>query len=183
MRSIAVAGGDSSPTPLPTRVALVATLAVTAAALAEFVRRRPEASIDPQLAAGFLWLFSALFLLRVVGQLYVRLRRPNWLPPTEEWNLTPYSLLLPAQIAILGVMAWLDVELSRGAGEAVDPRPWLGEALLVFSYVYAAGMGVRYVVRMARRPRERWFGGTIPIVFHFVLAAYVYVLGSYHASY
>jgi len=173
----------SSPTPLPTRAALVATLVITGAALAEFVRRRPEAAIDPELAAGFLGVFSTLFLLRVVGQLYVRLRRPAWLPPTEEWNLTPYRLLLPAQIGILGVMAWLDVELSRGAGTPVDPRPWLGEALLVFSYVYAGGMAVRYIVRMARRPRQRWFGGTIPIVFHCVLAAYVYVLGSYHASY
>ena len=183
MRTIAAPGDESSATPLPTKAALVATLAITSAALAEFVRRRPETAIDPELVAGFLWLFSALFLLRVVGQLYVRLRRPAWLPPTEEWNLTPYRLLLPAQIAILGVMAWLDVAFSLGEGEPVEPRPWLGEALLAFSYIYAGVMALRYVVRMTRRPSERWFGGTIPIVFHFVLASYVYVLGSYHASY
>jgi hypothetical protein len=183
MRPIAVAGDKYSATPLPTKAALVATLAVTGGALAEFVRRRPETAIDPQLAAWFLWLFSALFLLRVVGQLYVRLRRPAWLPPTEEWNLTPYRLLLPAQIAILGLMAWLDVAFSLGEGGPVDPRPWLGEALLAFSYVYAGVMALRYIARMARRPGERWFGGTIPIVFHFVLASYIYVLGSYHASY
>ena len=58
-----------------------------------------------------------------------------------------------------------------------------GEAFLAFSYVYAGVMALRYVVRMTRRPSERWFGGTIPIVFHFVLASYVFVLGSYHASY
>ena len=183
MRTVAALGEESSATPLPTKAALVATLAITSAALAEFVRRRPETAIDPQLTAWLLWLFSALFLLRVVGQLYVRLRRPAWLPPTEEWNLTPYRLLLPAQIAILGVMAWLDVAFSLGDGEPVEPRPWLGEALLAFSYIYAGVMALRYVVRMTRRPSERWFGGTIPIVFHFVLASYVFVLGSYHASY
>jgi hypothetical protein len=183
MSSLPAVAEESSSTPLFTRAALVTVLVVTGATLLEFVRRRPGADIDPQFAAGFLWLFSAVFLVRVVGQLYVRLRGPSWLPPTGEWNLTPYRLLLPAQLVILGLMAWLDTELSSGDGPRVDPRPSLGTGLLVFSYVYAGVMAVRYGVRMARRPGERWFGGAIPIVFHFVLAAYVYVLGSYHASY
>jgi hypothetical protein len=34
---------------------------------------------------------------------------------------------------------------------------------------------------MARRPEQRWFGGTVPIVFHCVLAAFLFVLGSYDA--
>jgi uncharacterized protein len=42
-------------------------------------------------------------------------------------------------------------------------------------------MAVRYAVRMARRPGERWFGGAIPIVFHCVLAAWLFVFGSFHA--
>lgn len=170
-------------TPLPTKAALVATLVVAAAAMAEFVRRRAAAAIDPQFAAGFLWLFSALFLLRVTGQLVVRLRAPNWLPPTEEWNLTPYQLLLPVQIAMLGLMAWIGIEFSRGSGAAVTPRPAVGEVVLWFAYVYAGAMALRYAVRMRRRPEARWFGGTIPIVFHWVLAAYLYVLGSFHGSY
>jgi hypothetical protein len=44
-------------------------------------------------------------------------------------------------------------------------------------------MAVRYAVRMTRRPEQRWFGGTIPIVFHWVLASVVFVYGSFHASY
>jgi hypothetical protein len=43
-------------------------------------------------------------------------------------------------------------------------------------------MAVRYVVRMGRQPDQRWFGGTIPIVFHWVLASFLFVLGSFHAS-
>jgi hypothetical protein len=53
----------------------------------------------------------------------------------------------------------------------------------VLATIYAGAMVVRYAVRMARRPEERWFGGTIPIVFHLVLASYVLVLGRFHASY
>ena len=54
--------------------------------------------------------------------------------------------------------------------------------LVACACVYAAGMAVRYAVRMARRPEQRWFGGAIPIVFHFVLASWLLVLGLYHAS-
>jgi hypothetical protein len=43
-------------------------------------------------------------------------------------------------------------------------------------------MAIRYVVRMRRRPDQRWFGGTIPIVFHFVLASYLYTLGCFYVT-
>jgi hypothetical protein len=33
---------------------------------------------------------------------------------------------------------------------------------------------------MRRRPDQRWFGGTIPIVFHWVLAAFLLVYGVYN---
>ena len=166
-----------------TELALAATLAVTIGGLEEFLRRRPEAAVSPVLAGGFLWLFSGLFLLRVGGQLVVRRRHPAWLPPMDEWNLTPYRLLLPVQLGILGLMAWIDTSVTLETGAPTHPRPALGEALTWFAYAYAAGMVVRYAVRMTRRPGERWFGGSIPIVFHLVLASYLYVLGSFHASY
>ena len=170
-------------TPLPAKVALVATVVVTALGLVEFFRRAPAEQIDPRLAGYYLWLFSVLFLVRVAGQLVVRTYAPGWLPPTEQWNLAPYHLLLPAQLVILGVMVWIDASFWDRSGPAVTPRPELGEAVLWFAGVYAAAMAVRYVVRMSRRPDQRWFGGTIPIVFHWVLASYLVVVGAYHASY
>jgi hypothetical protein len=173
----------STATPAVTRLALLATLAATGVAIAVFVTERSDTALAPSFVAPFLWLFSSLFLVRVLGQLLVRLRGPTWLPPTEEWNLSPYRLLLPAQIAILAVLAWINIAFSLGRGSPVHPHPRLGDAVLVFAYVYAGVMAVRYVIRMARQPNERWFGGTIPIVFHFVLAAYLYVFGSFHASY
>jgi hypothetical protein len=173
----------SGATPAATRLALLATLAATAVGIAVFVAERSDSQLAPGFAAPFLWLFASLFLVRVLGQLHVRLRRPAWLPPTEEWNLSPYRLLLPAQLAILALLTWIDIAFSLGHGTPVHPHPRLGQGVLVFAYVYAAVMALRYVLRMARQPNERWFGGTIPIVFHFVLAAYLYVFGSFHASY
>ena len=64
-----------------------------------------------------------------------------------------------------------------------QPHGVLGFSLIWFSYVYVGAMVIRYAVRMGRRPEQRWSGGAIPIVFHFVLAAFVHTLGSYHASY
>jgi len=171
----------SAPTPAPTKLGLVVTLAATGVATAVFVAER-SATVTPGFTAPFLWLFSFLFLVRVAGQLVVRLSRPAWLPPTDEWNLSPYRLLLPAQVGILALMAWVDISFSLGRGALVHPHRRVGGSVLAFAYVYAGVMAVRYAVRMLRTPAARWFGGTIPIVFHFVLAAYLYVFGWFHAS-
>lgn len=169
-------------TPAATRVMLVITLVVVAAGIAAFLARPSDRPLDPSVAAPLLALFTALFAARVAGQLLVRARAPGWLPPMGEWHLMPYGLLLPAQIVILALMAWIDVAFLRGVGAPVVPRPALGRSVLALSGVYAGSMVVRYAVRMTRRPAARWFGGTIPIVFHLVLAAYLYVFGRFHAS-
>jgi hypothetical protein len=44
-------------------------------------------------------------------------------------------------------------------------------------------MIVRYGIRMARRPDQRWFGGTIPIIFHSVVAAFQWTFGTFHATF
>ena len=170
-------------TPTATKAALVLTLAIAAAALLDFLVRKPAGAIEPTFVAPYLWLFTSLFAVRVIGQLVVRSRAPRWLPPMDDWNLTPYHLLLPTQVVILGVMARIDTEFSSGSGAAATGHPILGLALLGFSGAYAGGMAVRYIVRMSRRPAVRWFGGTIPIVFHWVLASYLFVVGSFDASY
>jgi hypothetical protein len=67
----------------------------------------------------------------------------------------------------------------RGAGFFVQLRPRTGNILMWLSYIYAFAMAVRYVVTMTLHPELRWFTGTIPIWFHFVLAAFLYTLGRY----
>jgi hypothetical protein len=123
-----------------------------------------------------------LFVFRVAGQLLVVKRAPAWLPPMHQWHLMPYRLLLPIQLAFIAVMALIIVSLFRGSGPLFNTNPSFGRFLIGFSVVYAAAMAVRYVMRMYRRPGERWFGGAIPIVFHFVLAAFLFTWGKYHVS-
>lgn len=137
---------------------------------------------DPVAYSYFLWAFLVLFLLRVLGQVVVVLWHPRWLPPMSQWysGLMSYRWLLPSQVVILIVMAMIAYDFSRGAGYFVAPKPSLGYGVVWFSYVYFGAMVVRYTVRMWRRPDQRWFGGTIPIFFHCVLAAFLFVFGRYH---
>jgi hypothetical protein len=169
-------------TPNATKIALLATLAFTAIALASFLRVVGD-EIDPDLAAAFLLLFGLLFCVRVLGQLLVRAKAPRWLPPTEQWNLLPYRLLLPIQVVFVAVIAAVVVDFTAGPWFFAEPNRAFGRFLIGFSAVYAGSMVVRYAIRMALRPAERWFGGTIPMVFHIVLAAFLFVWGTYGASY
>jgi len=139
---------------------------------------------DPANYSVYLWLFTILLFARVLGQLVVVLSAPKWLPPMEHWQsgLLPYPVLLAGQAVVLTLMVWISIDFSRGAGFWIEPRPRLGLAALMWSAVYATAMIVRYVIRMARRPDQRWFGGTIPIIFHCVVAAFQWTFGIYHAT-
>jgi hypothetical protein len=169
--------------PPATNAILVATLVVTVAAVVEFLRRTGADEVDPQVAGGFLALFTGLFALRVAGQIVVLLAAPGWLPPMDRWNLMPYRLLLPSQLAFLAVMCWIWISLLAERGLVAEPRQGFGLFAIAVSVVYAGSMVIRYAVRMRRRPGERWFGGAIPIVFHIVLAAFVFTYGTFNASY
>lgn len=122
-------------------------------------------------------LFAVLFLLRVAGQALVTYRKVRWLPAVEHWQsgLLPYPALLTSQVAILGTMGAMIAGVWRGVGRFAQPRPRLGRWVRAFGLVYFASMIVRYVVTMAVRPQWRWFGHTIPMAFHCVLATYLMV--------
>ena len=117
---------------------------------------------------------TVLFFGRVAGQALVAILGVAWLPPMEAWfsGYLPYSVLLPIQLSILGVQATVDWQVCRGAGWFVRRRPRAGRTLRRLSYLYALAMGVRFVVT----------GGAhlIPIVFHWVLAAYLFVLSRHY---
>jgi hypothetical protein len=136
-------------------------------------------------AALLLSLFTILLFLRVLGQIIVVLRAPRWLPPMEQWQsgLLPYPVLLAGQAVVLTLMVWISTNFARRSGVFVEPRrPDAGYIVVWCSYVYFGGMVLRYVVRMWRRPDQRWLGGTIPIVFHSIVAAFLWLVGRYHLS-
>lgn len=139
---------------------------------------------NPAAFSPYLWVFTILLFARVLGQLVVASFAPRWLPAMERWQsgLLPYPALLAGQTVVLALMVWISADFSRGGGFWIEPRPRLGLAALVWSYLYLAAMIARYAIRMLRRPDQRWAGGTIPIIFHCVVAAFQWTFGTYHAT-
>jgi hypothetical protein len=122
-------------------------------------------------SAVVLGALTALFGCRVAGQALVAFLGVTWLPPMDAWfsGLLPYRLLLPLQIVILLVQIVIDRDLWRGQGFFARPRPRAGRRLQRLAYAYALSMVVRYVITRSH---------VIPIVFHWVLAAYLLTLGA-----
>ena len=146
--------------------------------------RLPPARFGPAISQNkrlqLLWFLTVLFLLRVLGQLLVVCFQVSWLPPMSHWysGLLIYPLLLPSQLLILALQLKVNFDWSRQQGWFAQPHLRLGKAIQWFSYVYATSMVVRYGVTMTLFPERRWLGeGTIPTVFHWVLAAYLLLWG------
>jgi hypothetical protein len=132
--------------------------------------------------AVVLLVMTVLFTLRVAGQALVAFFHVQFLPPMEQWysGLLPYPILLPIQLLLIVIMSKIIADFARGVGWFTIPRKRLGLILEWLSYLYAGSMILRYTLTMAWHPERRWFGGTIPIWFHILLAGFLYTLGHYH---
>lgn len=135
---------------------------------------------DPAPYVAILSVLFALFVARVVGQILAATTRPRWLPPMSRWysGVMPYRYLLPSQVLITVLMAAMIVGVSGKMGALGARRESLGLIALLASYVYAAGMVWRAVHRAVQPPERR--GVVIPILFHLVLAVFLFVYGSWH---
>ena len=134
--------------------------------------------------SAFLWVCTALLTARVLGQLIVAIAAPRWLPPMEAWQsgLVPYPALVASQAVVVTLMVWISIDLSAGGGFWSRPMPILGGVVLAWSGLYFGAMIVRYGRRMVLRPDQRWFGGTIPIVFHSIVAAFQFAFACYQVA-
>lgn len=127
-------------------------------------------------------LIATLFAGRVFGQALVAFVGVTWLPPMQQWfsGVIPYPALLVIQILMLVLMTKVSGDIWRGKGTFAVVRPHWSNFLIKFSAWYAGLMAFRYVLTMILHAEMRWFGQTIPIFFHFVLAGFIFVLGHYH---
>ncbi len=134
--------------------------------------------------ALLLCTLTFLFFLRVLGQFLVAFFHVAWLPPMEAWmsGLLPYPGLLASQVLILSLQAKICADFLRGRGYFVGDRRRGARWVQWFGVLYAASMALRYVLTMSLHPERRWFGGTIPIWFHFVLAAFILTFARYHTG-
>jgi hypothetical protein len=113
-----------------------------------------------------------LFAARVLGQALVAFFGVGWLPPMERWQsgLLPYGLLLASQIVIIALMIRICVDFTRGRGFFVRPRRFFAVHWLWLGWIYLGAMLARFAIQ----------GPTIPVFFHWVLAAFVILVGLWH---
>lgn len=128
--------------------------------------------------ATIMTVLLVLFLGRVIGQVLAATMGPSWLPPMPRWysGLMPYRYLLPAQLILVVLMTAATAAVSRAAPTLGGPAPTAGMWLVRASYVYALAMVVRAIRYATALPERR--GVLIPIVFHFVLAAFLFTYGN-----
>ena len=121
-------------------------------------------------SAIVLCMLTMLFGVRVAGQALVAFFDVTWLPSMNTWfsGLLPYPVLFPAQIVILLIQGVIDRDIWRARGFFARSRPRAGRRLQGFACVYALSMVVRYAITLSH---------PIPIVFHWVLAAYLFTFG------
>ena len=130
-----------------------------------------------------MWTLLGLFVLRVTGQVLVAFLDVKFLPPMSEWysGLLPYPILLPVQCVIIALFARICIDITRGHGTLAYASEQIGTFLTWFSAIYAVSVLTRYAITMSIHPDRRWLGtGTIPIVFHLILASYLFVWSRYH---
>lgn len=130
------------------------------------------------------WLLLGLlllFLCRVVAQLVQSVSPVAVLPSFETWQsgALPYPLLVAFQLLIL--MACARAVWSVLSGTVV-PSAKKGRWFLTLGWVYFIAMSIRLVVGLTIAPEHFWFGATLPTLFHLVLACFLLVLGSFHAT-
>jgi hypothetical protein len=130
-------------------------------------------------AAVLMWSCIALFAARVLGQLETLLLQPQWLPDMDAWysGLLPYPLLLPAQIAILMLMAAVAWNRRVRTGCFARANPRGAGALRIFAAIYFVVMAVRLGVNVIDNGADFWRSGAIPVAFHWVLALFILVAG------
>jgi hypothetical protein len=118
-----------------------------------------------------------LFAARVLGQALVTYAGVTWLPPVEQWQsgLLPYPLLLFSQAVILLVLGLATRDVWRSEGVFARERPRLSVVIRWASFLYAAAMIARYVAQISLHPEWFPFSHSIPIVFHLLLALWLYL--------
>ena len=97
----------------------------------------------------------------------------RFLPPMEVWysGLMPYEYLLPSQIVLIAVMAKICVDFTRARGLFFETNRFFATPWLWFGYLYLVAMLARAIFLWDR---------PIPIVYHWLLAAFVITVGLSH---
>jgi hypothetical protein len=89
-------------------------------------------------------------------------------------------VLLFCQILIICLYGKVCLDFWHGRGYFFEPKRECAIPLLWFGSSYFVVTSVRLAICVALIGSHKFLGGYIPIVFHFVLASFLILLGNYH---
>ena len=126
---------------------------------------------------GLLCLLLALFVARVAAQYVVLIAGPSWLPPLRSWysGVMPYRVLLPAQLIVCLTLSFMILTVAARL-DSGDLARRLGTMFMWASYLYFLFVTFRFLRYIFASAGKRPV--FIPIPFHLVLAAFLFVYGS-----
>jgi len=134
-----------------------------------------------RLFAWVLSILTGLFVFRLVAQLIQVWYPVAFLPSFEAWQsgALPYPLLFVSQVTIAGLCVRVVWRMFK---DTVVPAYKKGTILLHLGGLYAGVMSIRLFVALTVAPEHFWFSARLPTIFHFVLAAFIFVYGRFHVS-
>lgn len=124
-------------------------------------------------------ILLALFCFRVLAQLVQAYVDLPFLPPFDTWQsgAVPYKALLVSQILIIVFYGWI---LGRILTNRIRPSRRLGWVFLTIGLLYFSAMALRLFIGLTGLSEHHWFQRYLPTFFHFVLSAYLIVVGYFH---
>ena len=129
-----------------------------------------------------LWTITIIFLGRILAQVFVGIYSPSYLPKMEMWysGLLPYPILLTYQMFMYTCMVIFNFCLLMGRGPLfLVLNDKVSIYYIYFGITYFSLMVIRFIIHKIKEPEITWPRGSIPIFFHFFLALYIILLGSY----
>ena len=124
-----------------------------------------------------MFLFTLLFLGRVLAQGVEYFVDIPFIPDFEQWHSAtlPYWLLLLFQLLILGFMGTVTARLFQGTLRLSRQGR---KCVLRLGWIYFWAMAARHLLGLTLLADTVWFTSTLSILFHYVLALFLIVLGN-----
>ncbi len=128
-----------------------------------------------------LWILLGLFCFRVVAQLIQSYFSIELLPAFDAWHsgALPYHYLVITQVLIIFLYGYISVRFTN---RSVVPNRKLGNIFFYTGLIYAIVMLARLFIGLFVSS-SAWFHAYLPIFFHFVLAAFLIVVGMFHLKF
>lgn len=128
-----------------------------------------------------LWGLLGLFCFRVIAQLIQSNFSMDFLPAFEAWHsgALPYHYLVITQILIIFLYVYICIRFTN---KNVVPNRKLGNIFLFAGLIYAGIMFARLLIGVFVSS-STWFHAYLPIFFHFVLAAFLIIVGMFHLKF